>query len=128
MTELPNKPRGLARWPWRAAAWTIAVALAIDCASLVAERWKPRLPEPGPNLVNWNGPGLTPAQEFATEIGFFSVLNLALLATILGMTHVIGRIRQGKPGRVTVVLAVILLPFALIGVGGNLVLFLSMFR
>jgi hypothetical protein len=46
----------------------------------------------------------------------------------LGIKHVIGRIRQGKPGRVTAVLAVILLPFALIGVGGNLVVFLSMFR
>ena len=128
MTDLPNKPRGLARWPWRTAAWTIAVAAAIDCASLVVDRWKPRVPEPGPNLVNWSGPRLTPAQEFATEVGFFSVLNLALLTTILGIKHVIGRIRQGKSGPVTAGLAVILLPFALIGVGGNLVLLLSMFR
>ncbi len=128
MTDLPNKPRGLARWPWQTAAWTIAAAVAIDCASLVVERWKPRVPEAGPTLVNWSGPRLTPPQELGTEVGFFLVINPALLATILGIKHVIGKFRQRDAGAGTAVLALALLPLASIGVGGTLVLFLSMFR
>jgi hypothetical protein len=128
MTELPKKTRGLARWPWRTVVWTIAVAVAIDCASLVVEHFKPRLPESGPNLVNWNGPRLTPAEELGTEVRFFLVINLALLATVLGTKHLIGKFRRGELGLGAAVLALILLPLALIGVGGTLVLFLSMFR
>ena len=108
MTDLPNKTRGLVRWPWRTVVWTIAVAVATDCASLVVERWKPRLPESGPNLVNWNAPRLTPAEKLGTEVRFFLVINLALLATVLGTTHVIGKFRRGDLGVGTAFLALAL--------------------
>lgn len=126
MTHLPIEPPGLARWPWRTAAWTIAVAVAIDCASVAVERFMPRPEVPGPNLTNWNGPRLTPAEMLDMQVGFYVVINLAFLATTLGIHQVISRIRRGKSWAGTAVLALALLLPALIGVGGNVALIMSM--
>jgi hypothetical protein len=116
------------RWPWRPLAGALAVLVAIDCACFVVERWNPRPQEPGATLANWNSPKLTPAEVFSTELLLFAVINLAFLATVAGGYAVMGRFKSGRAGPGTAFGVLALLPIAVDGVGGTLLLLHSLFR
>lgn len=128
--EIGDRP-GLPKFTigtWWALIATVAAVIAIDCASWLVESRTPRRPEPGPTLATWNAPRLTRREELMTHVWFAFVINLALAATILGSYGVIRRFRRGEAGPGTAVIVLALLPLALIGVGGTIMMFLSIFR
>jgi hypothetical protein len=126
MADLREMARGLRRWPWRAVAWSLAVSVTIDFAAVAVERGRP--PESGPTLMNWSPPRLSPAQLLGLQAGAWLVINLALLATAVATQYVIRGLRNRTAGFGTGLLVLAMLPVALIGVGGTLLLFLSIFR
>jgi hypothetical protein len=92
----------------------------------VVERGRP--PEPAQGSGELGVPPLTRTEKFWTDVLLLDVINLAFLATVVAGHAVIGRFKSSRAGAGTAFVVLALLPVAFVGVGGTLVLLLSLFR